>query len=301
MKRLFIALALVAAGCGDGKVTTESGAAACLTASACGITDGGVSACTAIVSQVNNPELAALVHLGPAEVNCIAKAGHNCAAAKKCMAKGMTPDPCVGDGRSCDGTTLKACTELAGTGDSHGMQLFDCGQIGQMCVVSGSNADCGYGSCSPGAFSCVDAQGKAGGSLVQSCLDGVLRRHDCGQQGGTCAPAAIIGAWCQGTGPTCTTSGTDNSLRCDGSVLVSCLNGAEARHDCAKESLGCFPNSGTSGFRCAAGKDCDPNKYSAVCAGTKLTFCNNGKVDEVDCKSAGFSGCSPDDGGRCTI
>jgi hypothetical protein len=57
---------------------------------------------------------------------------------------------------------------------------------------------------------------------------------------------------------------------------------------------------GGRAFGCALGGDCDPNNYSATCIGTKLNFCNNGKVSTFDCTSAGFHGCDPQNGGRCT-
>src|SRR6267142_2262073 len=104
MKKLGLAFALVlVAGCGNSTVTQQSGAAACLTASGCGILIGGISACTQFISLINEPNGAASAHLSPEQVNCIASAGSDCTAAKKCIAGGQTPAVCSGNSDSCQG------------------------------------------------------------------------------------------------------------------------------------------------------------------------------------------------------
>jgi hypothetical protein len=299
MKRLSLALALLVIGCGDGKVTQQSGAAACLTASACGIIDGGVSACTQVIAFINDPALAGAAKVSAAEVNCIANAGSDCAAARKCLANGMTPAACSGVSESCAGNVWQSCTVAAGSGGNEGIQLFDCGDVGQMCVANNGNVDCGYGSCSGGTASCVTPDGMPGGNLVQRCDNGILKREDCTRTSASCNPSGV--AHCRGDGPACSAPGIfNNTLRCDGSVLVSCVDGGEARYDCGKVNLGCFANVGGNGFACAAGNECDPNNYTATCVGTKLTFCNKGKVQSADCASAGFATCSPNNGGSCS-
>jgi hypothetical protein len=304
MKKLIPFVVVLAAGCGSG-VTQQSGAAACITASACGIFSGGISACTQVIEYVNDPAFVSVFHLKftAAEVNCIASAGHDCVAAKRCLANGMTPAPCSGNGASCMGNQLQQCTAAAGSGGNNmGTQIFDCSAIGEMCLASGNNVDCGYGTCSGGTASCVNAAGAANGNLVQTCDNGILQRQDCARVGASCNPSGVLGAHCRGNGPSCSApSITNNSLRCEGSVLVSCLDGQEGRYDCGQLNLGCFPNpGGNAGFNCYAGNDCDPNNYMATCVGTKLSFCNKGKVQTVDCGGAGFTGCNPQGGGSCT-
>lgn len=303
MKKLSLLLLCVAAGCGSSTVTQQSGAAACLTASGCGILTGGISACTQVIAFINDPSVASSAHLSPSEVNCIANAGSNCAEAKKCLAGGMTPSTCSGNARSCVGNQFQQCTTAAGTGGNEGLQLYDCASVGEMCVTNNGNTDCGFGTCSGGtAATCVGPDGTAGGNLVQRCTNGILQREDCTRTAASCNPSGLLGAHCRGNGAACTSpSITNNTLRCDGSVLVTCADGQEARYDCAQLNLGCFSNpGGNAGFGCYAGNDCDPNNFTATCQGTKLTFCNKGKVQMSDCASLGFASCNPNGGGSCS-
>ncbi|MGZ3406501.1 MAG: hypothetical protein ACXVAN_08680 [Polyangia bacterium] len=296
-------LVLVAAvvGCGSSTVTQQSGAAACITASGCGIIVGGISNCTQYVVLVNDPAVAAAAHLSPSQVNCIAAAGSDCAKAKQCLANGMTPATCSGNARSCTGNVWQQCTATAGSGTNMGIQLYDCSSVGEMCVTNNGNTDCGFGTCSGGAATCVTPDGTAGGNLVQSCNNGILQRQDCGRFDSSCNPSGILGAHCRGNGAACSKGPLgDTTLRCDGTVLVSCSDGQESRYDCGKDNLGCFSGVGGNAFGCAAGADCDPRNFSATCVGTKLTFCNKGLVQTADCGAAGFASCSPNGGGSCS-
>src|SRR5947207_2718217 len=113
MKKLGLVLLVLAAGCGNSTVTQQSGAAACLTASGCGIIVGGISACTQFISLINEPSASAGAHLSPEQVNCIASAGSDCTVAKKCLAGGQTPSVCSGSSESCMGNTYQTCTDAA--------------------------------------------------------------------------------------------------------------------------------------------------------------------------------------------
>lgn len=294
-------LIAVVAGCGNSTVTQQSGAAACITASACGILQGGISLCTQNVEFINDPSVAIAIHISASEVNCIAAAGSDCAKAKQCLGGNATPAVCTGNARSCMGNNWQACTTTAGSGGNSGIQVYDCSSAGPgaMCVASNGNIDCGYGTCQPGAQStCVNGDGTPGSAFVQSCNNGILERQDCGRISAACNPSGLT-PHCRGNGPTCAKTFGDLTLRCEGSVLVSCADGGEARYDCAKDSLGCYSGAGGNAFGCAAGNACDPNQYPATCVGTKLTFCNKGVVQTVDCGSAGFTTCSPNGGGAC--
>ena len=299
MRKLSFLLVLVA-GCGN-SITQQSGAAACITANACGIVTGGVSVCSQFVTSINDPAVQAGAHFTPGEVNCIANAGHDCAAAKKCLAGGNTPATCSGNAQSCVGNVWQQCTLAAGSGGSSGIQMFDCGSVGEMCVTNGGNTDCGFGTCSGGtAASCVTPDGNPNGNLVQSCNNGILQRTDCTRIDASCNPSTV--AHCRGNGPACSKGPFgDTSLRCDGSVLVSCTDGQESRYDCGKDNLGCFAGVGNNAFGCALGTDCDPNNYGASCMGLQLKFCNKGVVQTADCGKAGFSSCNPNGGGSCGL
>ena len=291
MKKLAFVLFLVA-GCGN-SVTLQSGAAACITAAACNIIATGVSACTQFVGLVNDNSVAAAAHLSATEVNCIANAGSDCAAAKRCLSNGNTPATCSGVATSCVGNVWQQCNVAAGSAGNNGIQSFDCGSVGEMCVTNNGNTDCGFGTCSGGAATCS-------GTLVQSCNNGVLQQNDCAKIDATCNPSGIAGAHCRGNGAACSKGPFgDTTLRCDGSVLVSCTDGQESRTDCSRYALGCFTSSGANAFACAAGTECDPASFSAICMGTSLTFCNKGVKQTVDCKSVGFTACNPNGGGTC--
>jgi hypothetical protein len=302
MKKLGLAVLVLVAGCGNSTVTQQSGAAACLTASGCGILIGGISACTQFISLINEPQGANAAHLSTDQVNCIASAGSDCTAAKKCLGGGSTPAVCTGASESCLGNTWQSCTDAAGSGGNKGVQTYNCGSSGQglMCVANNGNVDCGYGTCAGGTTAtCVNADGTPGGNFVQRCTGGIIQRDDCGRLNSSCNPSGI-GAHCRGNGPACSApSITNSTLRCEGSTLVSCTDGQESRYDCGRLNLGCYTNANGAGFGCSAGNECDPSNYTATCVGLKLTFCNKGKVQSVDCGSSGFSSCSPNAGGSC--
>lgn len=291
MKKLGLLLLLVS-GCHN-SISLQSGAQACITAAACGIVAIGVSECTQAVSQLNDDASAASAHLSANEVNCIANAGSNCANAKKCLAGGNTPATCSGAATSCAGNTWQQCNAAAGAAGNNGIQTFDCNSVGEMCVTNNGNTDCGYGTCATGAPTCS-------GALVQTCDNGIVQQTDCSQFDATCNPSGITGAHCRGNGAACTqTSLTDDTLRCDGSVLVVCADGQEARQDCNKFNLGCNASTGTTKFACSAGTECNPGTFGAICTGTSLQFCNKGVKQTIDCKSLGFTACNPNNGGSC--
>ena len=290
-------LVLLVAGCGSNSVTQQAGAAACITASACGIIAGGVSVCSQYVVSVNDPAVAAGAHISPSEVNCLASAGSDCTAAKKCLSGGTTPATCSGNATSCNGNTWQQCTLTAGTGGNAGIQTFDCAAYGQMCVTNNGNTDCGYGTCSGISSSCVSPDGTPGGNFLQTCNGGILERTDCSRVDASCNPSGV--PHCRGNGPACSATLGDNTLRCDGSVLVTCADGQEARYDCGKDNLGCFVGVNGNAFGCALGTACNPNNFGATCQGLKLSFCNKGIVQTADCGAAGFATCNPNGGGSC--
>jgi hypothetical protein len=121
---------------------------------------------------------------------------------------------------------------------------------------------------------------------------------DCTAVGAACNPSLV--PHCRGTGAACTASSVDDtSLRCDGDVLVSCMDGQEAALDCARLNAHCFVNAKGAHAACALGTACDPNTYGPTCNGTVLTFCNDGTVDTYDCAQGGFISCNPLFGGSC--
>jgi hypothetical protein len=294
MRRAALAAVALAAACSNSTITPSSGAAACASAVACGLLgQSDIQTCSSGVLALNNPAIAQLygVKLTTAQVNCLAVAGSNCTAAQTCLNDGQTPSSCTTPGpQSCMGTFLQSCS------DENGQNLtsqFDCSFYGEMCVAGSGRPGCGTGTCSGAPNTCV-------GNTLQSCdADGILHQFDCAQFGALCNTA--VTAHCQGAGPSCTGPLIgDQTLRCDGTKLVSCTFGNESTLDCASIQLKCIPNIKNAHAACALGSDCDPANTSTVtCNGTKLNFCNNGIIDSYDCKSGGFATCDPSGGGRC--
>ena len=139
---------------------------------------------------------------------------------------------------------------------------------------------------------------------------------NCADLGGsTCGrwevDASIEVLGCFGAGSACTAD------RCDGTTLVSCVGGHEARSDCTRLGLRCFTRGGsdfdypTSAF-CATGTECKTsafcglgaecgNDYSDSCNGNTLTFCDVGKITKLNCAKAGWKSCVSDkQGTRCS-
>src|SRR6185503_14076985 len=169
-----------------------------------------------------------------------------------CLNGGTDPQACTSGSASCAGTVYHFCGNLTGQNGMQATQQYDCASGGEMCVGSGNTIDCGLGTCSGGAATCM-------GNLLQSCQNGILHQFDCGMYASTCVSTVGI-SHCRGSGPACTSSNPLNPLqpvRCDGSTLVVCADGQEARYDCGRLNEGCFAKSdGTLG--CALGGECDP-------------------------------------------
>ena len=301
MRKLTLALLVVLSGCGP-SITASSGAAACIVASSCGLVGTSASSCTAFISSINDPSLALLEdienpigggvsHISPAQVNCIASAGTDCAKAKACLDNGMTPAACSGNSNSCMGTFIVSCSAHDGIERQQRpvrVRLLDAGR--GLHLPGGQrrrrlrHATCGGGN----PTQCM-------GNIIQGCKDGIFEQVDCATFSSTCVTAGLE-AHCRGSGASCSTNATANNpaaaIRCDGSVLVTCSDGQEARYDCGRQNLGCFPNpGGNGGFDCYAGSDCDSTTFTSTCSGNTLTFCNKGKIDTFNCGFNGFTGC----------
>jgi hypothetical protein len=293
-----LVVGLLVGGCSGGNtVTAANGVAACSTAASCDLLgQAGIQSCASNVLAINNPQLIAFFRVGlsGAQVNCLAQAGKDCTAAKKCLNNGETPMSCSGSGaQSCSGTILKSCTTQGGS--SYTTQ-FDCSFYGEMCLSNNNNVACGTGTCSAGPDSCS-------GNNLQTCDgNGFYHVRDCSQFGATCNTSGL-GGHCRGTGAACQGPAFgigDNSLRCDGDKLINCFDGQEAAFDCGTLQTHCFANVKNVKAACALGNECNPLTDMTVCSGTKLSFCNNGKRDTYDCASGGWTTCNPDNGGSCS-
>jgi hypothetical protein len=288
-------------GCGA-PVSTSSAAAACIVAGACGALFGTTSACTKLISTVNDPVFGQisgnLLEVTPAQVNCISGAGTDCNKAKACLDNGMTPAPCSGNSSTCMGTSIVKCSGATGMAGNNGQSVFDCSTLGRdyTCVAANGTVGCGTASCGGGSAT------QCSGNFLQSCVDGIMHQIDCSHFSSTCVTTVGI-SHCRGSGASCSPQNTgDNplaSIRCEGSTLVTCSDGQEARYDCKNLGLSCLPGYGNAIYDCRAGSECDPANFTATCSGNVLRFCNLGKIDSFNCGGAGFVSCDAQ-AGTCT-
>lgn len=208
----------------------------------------------------------------PAQIQCLAKAGADCTAARACL--GYTYGACSPDGQHCDGDRLTDCSGGSGL-------LLDCRHglwfTSDATCVAGTPVGCGIGTCTAGTPTRCD------GSRALVCKGGVLEALDCAQLGETCVTTSS-GATCAASGAACTAS------RCEGNQLVRCDGGHEQRYACdAMLAGGTCVNQGRGGASCAFGVDCSSG---AACAGNVTQLCVLGRQVSIDCVAAGFASCS---------
>jgi hypothetical protein len=307
MRRL-VTLWLFVAGCGShaaggtggtaAPITQDVAARACIIAHACGLPLGmvtaeevGVTGCSVGVMFLNDAPEATSEHIGPSEVDCIAKAGSDCDAVASCLNDGKGAQPCK-QSSGCDGSVILSCR--ADDGATANQTRFDCASFGEICTAGQENA-CVDGTCT-GQYERCD------GNVSEICEGGVLTRTDCSAQNATCSTTGLLP--CVSNAPACTPVGDSahfDGLRCEGTTLITCA-GHEQPRDCAQFGLGCFAftEGNVSLARCQAGSQCDPFATAAACNGTMLTFCNDGLTTTIDCAALGFATCSADNGGQCS-
>lgn len=283
----------VATGCGS-ESSASAGAKACVALTSCGIVATNLTSCTYSVHTLGLDYIANAIHASQAQATCVANAGADCDAVRKCLNNGAAPASCNG-GRSCEGNTIVLCENNLAGPNMMGQRRYDCSNGGLQCIANGATIECGSASCSGLNASC-------NGTKLDYCPgNGVETQLDCSNFSGTCNTATV--AHCRGTGATCSQTSINPfdppRIRCQGKQVVFCLDGQEGFLDCGRFGLGCFPNINGHDFDCGVGGECDTN-YNATCAndGT-LTYCNAGKVDTFNCKGQGYTSCSPDGGGRC--
>ncbi|MDC0740332.1 hypothetical protein [Polyangium mundeleinium] len=222
---------------------------------------------------------------------CLASKTNGCKAIEECL--GVTVDlsgPCM---PTCTGNVLKVCDDqLAFT--------VDCSVVGREC--SEEARDCVDKSIQPGA-TCNDE------TFKEVCQDGVPRVCSgeletngpaCADFGLTCKDLQFGGVGCVGTGATCQsdtggglTIDYSSGLTCDGPELRACINGGEQAVDCDKLVKGSACNSSGASYFCGFGSACDPfSGDNATCEGDSIVVCHAGRIDKVDCKTLGFTGCN---------
>ena len=272
--------------CGGTKAPSDAGAQAsehaalvayCRSFTACGLWNYDVgSELTGCIEDFTSATTTPYALLPPLR-DCVVDAGTNCSAVKTCGNGGDPNFVCDDGGQGftfgCAGSHQFICYDGV-------RQDTDCAPLGMMCVQTPAWAGCGVGTCfQDGGTACANG-------AVQTCSYGILLpAQNCTQAASTCAADGDGGAQCVGSGPAC------SAARCDGTVLVPCAGGHEARFDCAPVGLACSADAGACVY---AANDCDPMTFNDSCAGNVLTYCDLGRVATTDCVAAGFLSCISD-------
>jgi hypothetical protein len=231
------------------------------------------------------------VAITPAQRDCIAAAGLDCAAALDCVSK---PASCDKPTWSCDGDVLTFCDVFAGPR----AVTRDCGAEGLHCVMlGGEEGYCALDACDPS----TPPPAACDGAVVTYCqaqtswddkpLGGiVVRGEDCAEFDASCVAGS-----CVGNGPACTPE--PFATGCDGNAIVRCdQSGHEERETCP-DGKRCGTSTLPGGpFTCVPLTVCtlDDNFYQ--CHGDQLEYCGADGNARVDCKQLGYAGC---DAGRC--
>lgn len=296
MKKVLVGvlLAVAMAGCGSG-TSASVGSRACIAVASCGLFDVSLNSCSFGIHLLGNEVVSNSFKLTTTQVQCVASAGSNCDAARKCFNNGNAPATCTTGSRSCEGSTLVLCEPNLSAPGTPGTRRYDCANAGLQCITNGNNLDCGTASCAGINASCS-------GTDLLYCDSNIQRAYPCGDFNATCVTTGLA-PHCRGSGAACSQGGANPlnppRIRCDGAKIISCVDGQEAATDCGIYGLGCFANLNGNAFECAFDDQCDQSYNSTCSADGVLTFCNGGKVDTFSCKSNGYSACAPDNGGRC--
>lgn len=222
---------------------------------------------------------------------CVAAAGGGCAAIETCMGLTIDVAPMAGCTAACDGDKLTAC------GD--GMKFsVDCSKFDLACSVT--EADCvpkTLGTiCDWGTYveSC-----KNGAPLLCGGLQTEISGPVCADYGLTCK-VDMNAAVCVGSGAACQPASTtgreidySQGVGCNGTKLTTCMNGFLHDVDCGTLATGFTCQTvGTISF-CGQAAECAQNDgVKSMCEGDNVVVCNAGKLEKVDCKSLGFTGCN---------
>ena len=258
----------------------QTGAAACITATACGIIAGGISACTQQAgghqqSDCSPPAL----HFSPEEVNCIASAGNDCKKAKKCLTSGMTPATCTGTSTSCSGTVW----QLVQHARRHRRQR---GRAALRLRVRRPD---------------VRDQQRQHRLRLRHLLAGGGRDLRRARKYRAAATASSSRPTARASAPRATRRALRRALPrqrprlhsplgIDDSATAAlrrhraghCADGQEARYDCSRGQLGCFPSvQRQARFGCAPATNAIPSTPTPPAPAIKLSFCNDGMMQTV--------------------
>lgn len=229
--------------------------------------------------------------------DCVKAAGTDCEKAKKCIGRVQANDPRCTDPtlgepfgnqtRSfCDGDRITVCEPMGTSSqsfscaDDFAMQHFG----GPTCVKNApASALCGFKPCDTSGG--MDAPPSCTGNVLSYCANGVQQQQACAALGGTCdAAAGKCGGTCEST-----------EYACQGTELVKvCADSTKLTlYDCAERTgWKCRPPPDQTTFGCTPiANECEWGVYQASCVGTKVRFCDDGKIKIYDCLDAGAKSC----------
>ena len=224
------------------------------------------------------------------QLTCLANANCGCAAVEHCLGLTYHQPPAVCTSQ-CEGDVFTGC------GDEVQLSL-DCGRLGLSCDPAAVCVAEAKVACDASETPSCNAQGE-----VTYCDDGARRKTPCQALGFKC-----VAGKCVGEGASCSASTASDSelvipigTACAGSTLQGCLGGQATSIDCATQGPGFSCQSRDGSFFCGLASECVPaGNYAAsaataaTCDGTKLGFCNAGRLEQLDCSELGFSGCEID-------
>ncbi len=193
--------------------------------------------------------------------------------------------------------------------DCHDKTVSDCKAAGLVCVEIGqSEATCADGKCNKKSRGCKDqdtvvlCNGKvethtsckirfdSGESLSVNTKTGESHSTMKVENGGVCNPDATSSSEpCIGTGEACDPN--TFKARCEGTVSVTCVNKKVARVDCADLGFNCIETKPGEPICRMLDNECDLKTFAETCDHGRINYCLLGKIEVVDCKAAGFSGC----------
>jgi hypothetical protein len=208
-------------------------------------------------------------------LRCANAAGGDCAAIEACF--GGATETCVASACS-DASHLTSC--FAGV-----PFVVDCALESALCVEGAGEAAvaaCGVEACGP------EYVGRCEDTRLVTCVDGVASARSC-PSGASCTDGACVGA-----GAPCP---ADSPPSCDGDTLVACVGGALAERDCRADAYQATCGPALDGVAaCVAALDeCEPASFVDRCNGARLEYCQDGRVEGVDCAALGFAACSVGD------
>jgi hypothetical protein len=230
-----------------------------------------------------------------AQAECLMNARCGCAAIRHCLGVYYSaPESC---NTGCSGDAFTACGPDFDLLEGYSFNV-DCARVGLSCDPAGICVDGPALTCTTEGTATCNAAGQ-----VELCENGVTRHSPvCADVGLACTDGA-----CVGTGVAC--SGGFNQadqiefvgMSCQGDLLEACVMDRTTSVDCATRGPGFHCQTLDDFAFCGLAAECVPAgpygaspTHPASCVGDILTFCNAGRLEQVDCVGLGFTGCDVD-------